>query len=264
MLVALLAVIFLSYVNVECSNRTHHYVVPLKTLCPHEKTCITIGTLLQNTEKYFTSNTLVEFQTGCYTIDTSMNESVVIYEKRNLILAGEERKTTDRVKFHCFAAHGILIINSENVQLSNIEFSQCSGGIASKYFQNTKIYRALALSDQLRSEFFNHFQDLELKTLAEDATVYTFNSTGITLENIKIRDTTKGIALLSVSTHVSFNIQRSWFEGGVRVWCLEKYSFKNRRTVSSSITYTIFQSQFHSTAVSNNRQDAFTLGLTSH
>lgn len=261
MLVALLAVILLCCVNVECSNRAHHYVVPLMTSCPREKTCITIETLLQNTEKYFTSNTLVEFQTGFYTIDTSMSGSVVIYEKRNLILAGDlqfrsEQKTTDRATFHCYAAHNILIINSENVQLSNIEFSQCSSGIKSKYFKNTKIYRALALSDQLRSEFFYNFQDLELKTLAEAATVYTFNSTGITLENLEIRNATNGIALLSVNTHVSFNIQRSWFEGGVRVWCLENY---NTKKVSSSITYTILQSQFHSTIVSNNRQDAFTL-----
>ncbi len=251
--------------STKCSSVTdqgQHYVVPSLSLCPSENNCITLDALLHTTSKYLTSNTVVKFMTGDYMINTSMKTQITIKNVRNLTLAGySERgihlRNGERAIFHCLGSFNIFIINSINVQLSNIEFLQCRSNIASNTSINTDINGILSLSDQLRQEFYNIFQDLELKSLAQAATVYIVNSSSIALDNVKIKDLPNGIALLSINIQRSFTIQRSYFEGGVRIWSLEDYN--GRLTTRGSIRYTITHTQFHSTIANNYRQDALTL-----
>ncbi len=258
-LAVLLTVLLLSIVS--CSNTTGHseyYVVPSMLSCPPERTCVTLGALLQNTSRYFTSNTLVKFKAEQYTIDTST--SIVIYRVKNLTLAGYSDQGTDlrNAMFRCIVPFNIIILNSTNIQLSNVAFSQCSSQITSKGFEHTEMYNILVSSDQLRSDFYNIFNSgLELKILTQAATIYFVETTNIVLDNFNVRDPPNGTAFLSVNVRRSIKMTRSYFEGGVRIWSLQDY---NRRSVTlDSARYTIRQTQFHSTTANNYKQDALTL-----
>ena len=127
---------------------TVHYIVPALSSCPEGRECTDIGTLLNKSERYFTSNTKVIFQPGTYIIDSSINQSILVFNVTDLIITGDStasggQPTNSRATLHCQAEFNIIIVQSENVHIDNLKLLQCGASINHTDFYGSRVHLSM-------------------------------------------------------------------------------------------------------------------------
>ena len=221
--------------NVNSLNiTTVHYIVPAPSSCPNGRECTDIRTLLNESETYFTSNTKVIFQPGTYIIDSSINKSILVYNVNDLVITGDSttgggQRTNSRVTLHCQAEFNIIIVQSENVHIVNLELLQCGASIDLTNYHRQKrssMYEHLMLPDAHRAEIASqevHHRFSETFDQAEFATIYLLDCITVTLENTSIEKSLFGVNLLTENVRGEFIISGCSFKGIYRSWYVDKY-----------------------------------------
>ena len=233
---------------------TVHYIVPALSFCPNGRECTDIGTLLNESERYFTSNTKVTFQPGTYIIDLSINQSILVYNVNDLVISGDsttsgEQPTNSRVTLLCQAEFNIMIVQSENVHIDNLELLQCGASIDhTDFYSQTRssLYEHLRLSYVYRAVTAS--QDSSLKSTesfspAQFATIYILDCVNVTVENTSIERSLSGVTLLTVNVYGEVKVTGCSFKGLYRVWYIDEYIDP---PAENEISYTIKSSLFHS------------------
>ena len=178
----------------------HYYVLPSNNPngCGDSYPCYNLSYYVDNSELYFTNDTIFNFLEGTHILE--QDELLEISEVSNLTLQGMGTRTQgchetvreSTVKITCkHQASGILIIDSENVEISGITIVNCGGylpeyvvGDISKTRGQLNLYNwsdiALALA-------FIRTQSINLKSISvQNSTSYGL--VGINAFNVRIND----------------------------------------------------------------------------
>ena len=251
---------------------TIHYIVPALSSCPEGRECTDIGTLLNESERYFTSNTKVIFQPGTYIIDSSINQSILVFNVTDLIITGDStasggQPTNSRATLHCQAEFKIIIVQSENVHIDNLELLRCGASIDhTDFYSHTRssLYEHLRLSDVYRAVAAS--QDSSLKSTesfspAQFATIYILDCVNVSVENTSIERSLSSVTLLTVNVYGEIKVTGCSIKGLFRVWYIDNYIDP---PAENEISYTIKNSLFHSVLSGSSEpqeQEAVTLVL---
>ena len=243
---------------------TVHYIVPALSSCPNGRECTDIGTLLNESERYFTSNTKVIFQPGTHIIDSSINKSILVYNVNDLVITGDSKTsggqpTNSRAILLCQAEFNIIIVQSENVHIDNLELLKCGASInRTDFYSQTRssLYKHLRLSDFYRRDAASKDQSLrytESFSPAQFATIYILDCVNVTVENTSIERSLSGVTLLTVNVYGVVKVTGCSFKGLYCVWYIDKYIDP---PAENEISYTIKNSHFLSViSVSSEPQE---------
>ena len=114
---------------------TVHYVMPDNHYHPINDNAYTLQHYLNNTNKYFTSNTQLHFLPGQY----YLNNDLIIQGVSNFSLIGNRTNEVINTGINCTSPAGIVIVNSSNIVITNIVMNECGNNYKSlllNVFQN--------------------------------------------------------------------------------------------------------------------------------
>ena len=242
---------------------TVHYIVPALTSCPEGRECTDIRTLLNESERYFTSNTKVIFQPGTYIIDSSINKSIVMYNVTDLVITGDNtnsggQPTNSRVTLRCRAEFNIIIVQSENVHIDNLELLQCGASIEPSNLHKrmlSSVYRFIRLADVYRTEIANVLSqwDSTTRVIKHNCTnIYILHCSNVTMENTLIERALAGVTFISVNIYGHFLISGCSFNGIYQAWYIDNKYF--HLSFVTGLFHTIKNSLFFSRVSGNNEQ----------
>ena len=214
---------------------TVHYIVPALSSCPEGRECADIVTLLNESERYFTSNTKVIFQPGTYIIDSSINKSILVFNVTDLVITGDSttgggQPTNSRFTLLCQAEFNIIIVQSENVHIDNLKLLKCGASIDHRDLYNQvhfSVYNNMRLSDIFRAEAASKDSNLRFTKSfkpAKLATIYVLNCVNVSVENTSIERSLSGVTLLTVDVYGAVKVTGCSFKGIYRVWYIDKYT----------------------------------------
>ena len=241
---------------------TVHYIVPALSSCPEGRECTDIWSLLNESERYFTSNTKVIFQPGTYIINSSINKSIIVYNVNDLVISGDSttgggQRTNSKVTLLCQAQFNIIIVQSENVHIDNLELLQCGASIEPSNFHKrvlSSVYRFIRLSDVYRKEIANLYSQWGSTTriIKHNFTnIYILHCRNVTIENTLIERALAGVTFISVNIYGHFIISGCSFKGIYRAWYIDKYI---HLAFVTGLFHTIKNSLFFSRVSGNNEQ----------
>ena len=241
---------------------TAHYIVPALSSCPEGRECTDIGTLLNESERYFTSNTKVIFQSGTYIIDSSINKSIIVYNVNDLVITGDSttsggQPTNSRVTLHCRAEFNIIIVQSENVHIDNLELLQCGASIEPSNLHKrvySSVYRFIRYADVYRTGIANVLSQWGsiTRVIKHNFTnIYILHCSNVTIENTLIERALAGVTFISVNIYGHFLISGCSFNGIYQAWYIDKYF---HLSFGTGFFHTIKNSLFLSRVSGNNEQ----------
>ena len=248
-------VLFATSLNIT----TVHYIVPAQSSCPDGRECTDIGTLLNESERYFTSNTRVVFQPGTYIIDLLINKSVLVYNVTNLVITGDntEQPTYLKATLHCEVEFNIIIIQSESIHIDNLELLECGASIDFYSQVRFSMYNHIKWSDTFRADITFREQHAHLIP-AKFATIYILYCINVTVENTSIEQLQRGVTLLVVNIRDLFKVAGCSFKGIYRSWFID--DLVDGKEIE--IFYNIKNSHFFSKVLGSNeppQQEAVTV-----
>ena len=115
-------------------NSNLYYVIPDDRYSTNNNTHV-LQHYLNNTNKYFTSHTQLQFLYGRY----FLNNDLIINNVTNFSLVGYKIKKLVHTVIRCNSPTGIVVVNSSNVTISNIEMYECGNNYS--YSVRSDIYK---------------------------------------------------------------------------------------------------------------------------
>ena len=103
-----------------------HYVMPDNHYHPINDSTYTLQHYLNNTSKYFTSNTQLHFLPGQY----YLNNDLIIQGVSNFSLIGNRINEIINTVINCTSPAGIAVVNSSNIVITNIVMNDCGNEYA--------------------------------------------------------------------------------------------------------------------------------------
>ena len=201
-----------------------YIIAPHKNIagCSEDSRCVSFTTFLQNTSKYLSSNTTVNFYPGLYKIEhSSSNQNVSRYSMdvigQTNVSVGTHRVSLEtdkklRAEIHCKQMFKVTwaIIQSKNVHIQNIAMIECSASVINRE---------------------NQARNIQFGTILETATTFLMAKvTNITLTNIQARSS-NGTVLLAVHVEERLSIVSSKINGTVQVRYPEQLTLNRNTTL---------------------------------
>ena len=103
------------------TTSTVYYVMPDDHYHPINDNTYTLQHYLNNTNKYFTSNTQLHFLTGRY----YLNNDLIIQGVSNFSLIGNRTNEVINTVINCTSPAGIAVVGSSNIVIANIVMNEC-------------------------------------------------------------------------------------------------------------------------------------------
>ena len=103
------------------ATSTVYYVTPDNHYHPINDNTYTLQHYLNNTNKYFTSNTQLHFLPGQY----YLNNDLIIQGVSNLSLIGNRTNEVINTVINCTSPAGIAVVGSSNIVIANIVMNEC-------------------------------------------------------------------------------------------------------------------------------------------
>ena len=104
------------------ATSTVYYVMPDAHYHPINDNTYTLQHYLNNTNKYFTSNTQLHFLPGQY----YLNNDLIIQGVSNFSLIGNRINEVINTVINCASPAGIVVVGSSNIVIANIVMNECS------------------------------------------------------------------------------------------------------------------------------------------
>ena len=117
------------------SHNKVYCVKPEKNTDSSHSDCQVFDYYVQNSKRYFKSNTTFVFESGSHLL----NSALLVNKVQNLELKGSGKCAA----VHCSGPYGFIILNSSNVRIENLTISNCGQSIKS-IAPNSGIHAALA------------------------------------------------------------------------------------------------------------------------
>ena len=114
-------ILLLVALPLHITNSTVHYVMPDNHYHPINDNTYTLQHYLNNTNKYFTSNTQLHFLSGQY----YLNNDLIIQGVSNFSLIGNRTDEVINTVINCTSPAGIVVVNSSNIVITNIVMNDC-------------------------------------------------------------------------------------------------------------------------------------------
>ena len=117
------------------TTSTVYYVMPDNHYHPINDNTYTLQHYLNNTNKYFTSNTQLHFLPGQY----YLNNDLIIQAVSNFSLTGNRTSEVINTVINCTSPAGIAVVGSSNILIANIVINECGNNYNSfviNIFQN--------------------------------------------------------------------------------------------------------------------------------
>ena len=154
-------VVLVTHLIMGFTIQTEYFVTPNEgTPCP-ALPCHTLSHYLENTKRYFTSNTRISFLHGVHKIYISRN--LWIKNVSNLVLTGYNASNAHAAKIVCVEPASLIFINIENLVIKHLSVFYCGYPIVP--FQNEKKLSSIAV-------FLGNITSLKLLNISVE------NSTG--------------------------------------------------------------------------------------
>ena len=103
------------------TTSTVYYVTPDDHYHPINDNTYTLQHYLNNTNKYFTSNTQLHFLPGQY----YLNNDLIIQGVSNFLLIGNRTNEVISTVINCASPAGIAVVGSSNIVIANIVMNEC-------------------------------------------------------------------------------------------------------------------------------------------
>ena len=122
------------------TTSTVYYVMPDDHYHPINDNTYTLQHYLNNTNKYFTSNTQLHFLPGQY----YLNNDLIIQGVSNFSLIGNRNNEIINTVINCTAPVGIILVSSSSINISNIVMNECGNDYTvfikhTVYFNNRQL-----------------------------------------------------------------------------------------------------------------------------
>ena len=117
------------------TTSTVYHVMPDNYYHPINDNAYILQHYLNNTNKYFTSNTQLHFLPGQY----YLNNDLIIQGVSNFSLIGNKTNEVINTVINCTSPAGIVVVNSSNIFIANIVMKECGNNYKSftvDIFQN--------------------------------------------------------------------------------------------------------------------------------
>ena len=110
------------------------YVVPSdSTSCPR-KPCYTLTDIVQNSSRYFASNTVIIFLPGNHQTNITREFSVLIKDVRNISMIGyDHTNTNSKSVIQCTGSLGFAFIKVTTLKIARLSFTSCGAKIHSDF-----------------------------------------------------------------------------------------------------------------------------------
>ena len=208
-----------------------YIIAPHKNIagCSEDSRCVSFTTFLQNTSKYLSSNTTVNFYPGLYKIEhSSSNQNVSRYSidviGQTNVSVGTHRVSLEtdsklRAEIHCKQMFKVTwaIIQSKNVHIQNIAMIECSASVINR-------------ENQARNILIGTICTFVWKLIETETTFLIVKVTNITLTNIQA-SSSNGTVLLAVHVEEGLSIVSSKLNGTVQVCYPEQLTLKRNTTL---------------------------------
>ena len=112
------------------TTSTVYYVMPDNHYHPISDNTHTLQHYLNNTNKYFTSNTQLHFLPGQY----YLNNDLIIQGVSNFSLIGNRTNEVINTVINCTLLAGVVVVDSSNIVIANIIMSECGNDY--RFFTN--------------------------------------------------------------------------------------------------------------------------------
>ena len=130
------------------TTSTVYYVMPDNHYHPINDNTYTLQHYLNNTNKYFTSNTQLHFLPGQY----YLNDDLIIQGVSNLSLIGDRTNEVINTVINCTSPAGIAVVGSSNIVIANIAMNECGNNYKS-FMSNIHQYNNGGESEDINSLF---------------------------------------------------------------------------------------------------------------
>ena len=201
-----------------------YIIAPHKNIagCFKDSICVEFANFLQNTSKYLSSNTTVNFYPGLYKIEhSSSNQNVSAYSidvigQTNVSIGthrvAQENNNKQRAEINCKQAFKVTwaIVQSKDIHIQNIAMIECSASVSNRDFTSKNIFIG--------------------KLLKTATTFLLVKVTNITLTNIQARSS-NGTVLLAVHVEDGLSIVSSKLNGTVQVRYPEQLTLNRNTTL---------------------------------
>ena len=117
------------------TSSTVYYVMPDDHYHPINDNTYTLQHYLNNTNKYFTSNTQLHFLPGQY----YLNNDVIIQDVTNFSLIGNRTNEIINTVISYTSPAGITIIKGSNITVANVAMNDCGNDYLNDYLFESKI-----------------------------------------------------------------------------------------------------------------------------
>ena len=107
--------------HIHIATSTVYYVMPDDHYHPINDNTYTLQHYLNNTNKYFTSNTQLHFLPGQY----YLNNDLIIQGVSNFSLIGNRTNEVVNTVINCTSPAGIAVVGSSNIVIANIVMNKC-------------------------------------------------------------------------------------------------------------------------------------------
>ena len=167
---------------------TVYYVMPDNHYHPISDNTYTLQHYLNNTSKYFTSNTQLHFLPGQY----YLNNDLMIQGVSNLTLIGNRVDEAINTVINCTSPAGIAVVGSSNIVIANIVINECGNNFDFFEIDGNRIMRRYLISlfifncKSFTCNFFRSFSrhkscGIVLSNVRESTTLENISSSYLTI-----------------------------------------------------------------------------------
>ena len=218
------------------TTSTVYYVMPDDHYHPINDNIYTLQHYLNNTNKYFTSNTQIHFLPGQY----YLNNDLIIQGVSNFSLIGNRTNEVINTVINCTSPAGIAVVGSSNIVIANIVMNECENDHSAlskdHSFENniTHLISLLFLQCELITcthfytsadagsiEFINPLVNIQLSNLTTKSLGIWYNKNAgnanhtLLVDNFRFHDNNDAYSIqikqFNMSSNVSVTIQHVYF-----------------------------------------------------
>ena len=179
------------------ATSTVYYVMPDNHYHPISDNTYTLQHYLNNTNKYFTSNTQLHFLSGQY----YLNNDLIIQGVSNFSLIGNRTNEVINTVINCTSSAGIAVVGSSDTVIANIVTNECGNDYNSIKIDGSSIIRRCLISlfvfncNSFTCTFFHSFSH--------------HKPCGVVLSNVKENTTLEKITASHLLVHHTENSTES-------------------------------------------------------